>query len=172
MPCGPGLETRNSAGGVGGRVGSGLPSRAVLRDLQHDYVISIASAQHARHNIRGQVGDARVWGPHFDAQLCIPTDPNPRFRAKTLWTQSWQEGIDRSMAPPVLYYDGMSQPCRAVLNLIKLNNLDVELKYVSIAKGSQRSEDFKAINPMCKLPFFVVGLLVGVSGVVVRGRGK
>ena len=34
-----------------------------------------------------------------------------------------------------LYYDGFSQPCRALYLFLKLNNIDFEVKQVNLVKG-------------------------------------
>ena len=57
---------------------------------------------------------------------------------------------------PVLYLDLMSQPCRAIETLCRMNNIDVERKWVSIGKRENQQPEFLAVNPLGKLPFLVV----------------
>jgi len=56
------------------------------------------------------------------------------------------------MASMKYYYDLMSQPCRAVYMLLRINNVPVELKPVAIRKGEHMSEEYKQVNPFAKCP--------------------
>lgn len=67
------------------------------------------------------------------------------------------------MPRPVLYADMLSQPCRAVVVLCQQNGIDIEIKPISIGRGEHRSADFKAVNPLCKLPYLVVRLVSGMG---------
>ncbi|EFJ31777.1 hypothetical protein SELMODRAFT_144252 [Selaginella moellendorffii] len=54
-----------------------------------------------------------------------------------------------------LYVDFMSQPSRAILIFCRINNIDAEIHVVNVAKGQQRTPEFKAINPMGQVPAIV-----------------
>ncbi|KAG0618257.1 hypothetical protein M758_4G049600 [Ceratodon purpureus] len=56
-----------------------------------------------------------------------------------------------------LYVDLMSQPSRAVLLFCRVNKIDVELHLVNIQKGEQKTPEFRAINPLGKVPCIVDG---------------
>jgi len=51
-----------------------------------------------------------------------------------------------------IYADYMSQPARAVIMFCKENGIPHEVKQVSIAKGQHRTEEYKQINPVGKIP--------------------
>ena len=51
-----------------------------------------------------------------------------------------------------LYVDLMSQPSRAVWAFCLIAKVPFELKEVKIAKLEMRSEEYKKINPMAKVP--------------------
>lgn len=51
-----------------------------------------------------------------------------------------------------LYVDLMSQPSRAVWAFCLIAKVPFELKEVQIAKLEMRSEEYKKINPMAKVP--------------------
>ncbi|KAL3162185.1 hypothetical protein ABBQ32_009892 [Trebouxia sp. C0010 RCD-2024] len=51
-----------------------------------------------------------------------------------------------------LYIDMMSQPSRACVIFCRVNNLNVEEKVVNIAKGGTRSDEYRQMNPLGKLP--------------------
>ncbi|KAK7318254.1 hypothetical protein RJT34_02953 [Clitoria ternatea] len=56
-----------------------------------------------------------------------------------------------------VYADRMSQPSRAVLIFCKVNGIDFEEIKVEISKRHQLSPEFRAINPLKKLPAIVDG---------------
>jgi len=51
-----------------------------------------------------------------------------------------------------LFYDGMSQPSRSILLLLKCANVPFEHCVTHIAKGQHMSEEFLAVNPSGKVP--------------------
>ncbi|OWF55347.1 glutathione S-transferase theta-1-like [Mizuhopecten yessoensis] len=51
-----------------------------------------------------------------------------------------------------LYYDFMSQPCRAAFIFLKLNKIPFEHKRVALRNGEHRSADFKKISPISLVP--------------------
>jgi hypothetical protein len=46
----------------------------------------------------------------------------------------------------------MSQPSRAVLWFCLLNDLNYEFKLINILKGEHLTDEYKRINPHCKVP--------------------
>ena len=56
-----------------------------------------------------------------------------------------------------VYVDSMSQPCRAIMQLIRYNKLPVEEKLVQIGKGQHLTQEYRAINPFGKVPVLQVG---------------
>ncbi|EGC30872.1 hypothetical protein DICPUDRAFT_40819 [Dictyostelium purpureum] len=52
----------------------------------------------------------------------------------------------------ILYADLISQPSRAILFFLIKNNINHEVKLVSIAKMQQTTDDYAKINPFKKLP--------------------
>ncbi|KAG9441212.1 hypothetical protein H6P81_017066 [Aristolochia fimbriata] len=56
-----------------------------------------------------------------------------------------------------LYADRMSQPSRAVIIFCKMNGIEFEEITINLAKGQHRSQEFKEINPMGKVPAIVDG---------------
>nr|6KEQ_AA Chain AA, Glutathione S-transferase E14 [Drosophila melanogaster]6KEQ_BA Chain BA, Glutathione S-transferase E14 [Drosophila melanogaster]6KER_AA Chain AA, Glutathione S-transferase E14 [Drosophila melanogaster]6KER_BA Chain BA, Glutathione S-transferase E14 [Drosophila melanogaster] len=65
-----------------------------------------------------------------------------------------------SQPKPILYYDERSPPVRSCLMLIKLLDIDVELRFVNLFKGEQFQKDFLALNPQHSVPTLVHGDLV------------
>jgi len=53
---------------------------------------------------------------------------------------------------PVLYYLPPSPPCRSILLLAKILELDFELKIVNILEGEQMKPDFIEMNPQHCVP--------------------
>ncbi len=51
-----------------------------------------------------------------------------------------------------LYYDPLSSPSRAVLNLLELAKIPYEKKYVSVFKGEAKSPEYLKINPLGLVP--------------------
>lgn len=45
----------------------------------------------------------------------------------------------------VLYYDQRSPPVRSVLMLLKILNIDVNLKFIDLFKGEQLKPEFKEV---------------------------
>ncbi|GJU55873.1 glutathione S-transferase T1-like protein [Tanacetum coccineum] len=56
-----------------------------------------------------------------------------------------------------VYADRMSQPSRAVILFCKINGIDFEEIRVDLKKGQQYTPEYKAINPMSKVPAIVDG---------------
>lgn len=56
-----------------------------------------------------------------------------------------------------LYVDRMSQPSRAILIFCKANGIEFEEVKIDIAKRQHLTPEFKAINPMKKVPAIVDG---------------
>ena len=56
----------------------------------------------------------------------------------------------------VIYVDSMSQPCRAILQLIRYNKLPVEELTVQIGKGQHLTKEYRALNPLGKIPVLQV----------------
>ncbi|XP_064543398.1 glutathione S-transferase E14 isoform X2 [Drosophila montana] len=59
------------------------------------------------------------------------------------------------MTIPILYYDDRSPPVRSCLMLIKMLNINVELRFVDLFKGGQFEKDFLALNPQHSVPTLV-----------------
>ncbi|XP_017868946.1 PREDICTED: glutathione S-transferase E14 [Drosophila arizonae] len=59
------------------------------------------------------------------------------------------------MSAPILYYDDRSPPVRSCLMLIKMLNINVELRFVDLFKGAQFEKDFLALNPQHSVPTLV-----------------
>ncbi|EDW59917.1 glutathione S-transferase E14 isoform X1 [Drosophila virilis] len=59
------------------------------------------------------------------------------------------------MTIPILYYDDRSPPVRSCLMLIKMLNINVELRFVDLFKGAQFEKDFLALNPQHSVPTLV-----------------
>ncbi|XP_010718625.1 glutathione S-transferase theta-1-like [Meleagris gallopavo] len=51
-----------------------------------------------------------------------------------------------------LYLDLLSQPCRAVYLFARCNNIPFEFKRVELMKGQHRTEEFKKVNVLMKVP--------------------
>ena len=56
-----------------------------------------------------------------------------------------------------VYVDSMSQPCRAIMQLIRYNKLPVEEKLIQIGKRQHLTREYRAINPFGKVPVLQVG---------------
>nr|XP_017001142.2 glutathione S-transferase E14 [Drosophila takahashii] len=65
-----------------------------------------------------------------------------------------------SQPKPILYYDDRSPPVRSCLMLIKLLDIDVELRFVDLFKGEQFHKDFLSLNPQHSVPTLEHGDLV------------
>lgn len=52
----------------------------------------------------------------------------------------------RIMSKPILYYDDRSPPVRSCLMLIKMLDIDVEMRYVDLFKGAQFEKQFLAVS--------------------------
>ncbi|KAH8284546.1 hypothetical protein KR018_004104 [Drosophila ironensis] len=65
-----------------------------------------------------------------------------------------------SQPKPILYYDDRSPPVRSCLMLIKLLDIEVDLRFIDLFKGEQFGEDFLALNPQHSVPTLVHGGLV------------
>ncbi|XP_031448202.1 glutathione S-transferase theta-2B [Phasianus colchicus] len=51
-----------------------------------------------------------------------------------------------------LYLDLLSQPCRAVYLFARCNNIPFEFKRVELMKGQHRTEEFRKVNVLMKVP--------------------
>ena len=51
-----------------------------------------------------------------------------------------------------VFYDLMSQPCRALIMFLKLNNIPFESRIVALRKGEHLMPEFTKINPLQKVP--------------------
>jgi len=51
-----------------------------------------------------------------------------------------------------VFYDLMSQPCRAIIIFLKVNNIPFEAKIVALRKGEHKSSEFTQLNPFQKVP--------------------
>nr|QGA31151.1 glutathione transferase theta 1 [Pardosa pseudoannulata] len=51
-----------------------------------------------------------------------------------------------------VYYDLMSQPCRALIMFLKLNNIPFESKVIALRKGEHFMPEFTKLNPLQKVP--------------------
>ncbi|XP_017077230.1 glutathione S-transferase E14 isoform X1 [Drosophila eugracilis] len=67
---------------------------------------------------------------------------------------------EMSHPKPILYYDDRSPPVRSCLMLIKLLDIDVELRFVDLFKGEQFHKDFLSLNPLHSVPTLVHNDLV------------
>ena len=69
-----------------------------------------------------------------------------------------------------LYYDPISQPCRTVLNIFKIANVEFKHHIINIFKGEQHKADFKKLNPLMKVPVLVVGkdVVINDSAAIIR----
>jgi len=50
------------------------------------------------------------------------------------------------MPKPILYYDDRSPPVRSCLMLIKMLNIDVELRFVDLFRGEQFGKEYLAVS--------------------------
>lgn len=57
--------------------------------------------------------------------------------------------------PIQLYLDYMSQPCRAILAFCKIAKIPIEPHEIKVISKEIRSEEYKKINPMMKVPAIV-----------------
>ncbi|XP_052545340.1 glutathione S-transferase theta-2B [Tympanuchus pallidicinctus] len=51
-----------------------------------------------------------------------------------------------------LYLDLLSQPCRAVFLFARCNNIPFEFKRVELMKGQHKTEEFRKVNMLMKVP--------------------
>ena len=54
---------------------------------------------------------------------------------------------------PVLYCDQRSPPVRSVLMLLKMLNIDVELKFINLFKGDQMKSSFKEVRSVSVIQY-------------------
>lgn len=54
---------------------------------------------------------------------------------------------------PVLYCDQRSPPVRSVLMLLKMLNIDMELKFIDLFKGEQMKPSFKEVCSVPVIPY-------------------
>ncbi|XP_034477552.1 glutathione S-transferase E14 [Drosophila innubila] len=59
------------------------------------------------------------------------------------------------MSKPILYYDDRSPPVRSCLMLIKMLNIDVELRFVDLFRGEQFEKEYLALNPQHSVPTLI-----------------
>ncbi|KAM8712932.1 hypothetical protein ACLKA7_013289 [Drosophila subpalustris] len=64
------------------------------------------------------------------------------------------------MPKPILYYDDRSPPVRSCLMLIKMLNIDVELRFVDLFRVEQFDKDYLALNPQHSVPTLVHDQLI------------
>lgn len=69
-----------------------------------------------------------------------------------------------------IYIHHNSQPCRAVLALLNFLNLPYEIIEVKIYQGGARTSEFKAMNPLAKVPTIIDedGTVLGESHAILR----
>ncbi len=60
--------------------------------------------------------------------------------------------IDMKAAKIIVYGDLISQPTRAVLCFLKMNQIPHEFKELRVFKGEHKTEEFKKLNPFQKVP--------------------
>ncbi|NXU01309.1 GSTT1 transferase, partial [Buphagus erythrorhynchus] len=51
-----------------------------------------------------------------------------------------------------LYLDLLSQPCRALYIFARSNNIPFEFKKVQLSKGQHKTEEFRKVNMLMKVP--------------------
>lgn len=70
----------------------------------------------------------------------------------------------------IIYLHHNSQPCRAVLALCNFLKIPYEIKEVKIYQGGARTKNFKAMNPLGKVPTIVDedGTVLGESHTILR----
>ncbi|XP_074700370.1 glutathione S-transferase theta-1-like isoform X2 [Strix aluco] len=51
-----------------------------------------------------------------------------------------------------LYLDLLSQPCRSIYIFARSNNIPFEFKHVELMKGQHRTEEFRKVNILMKVP--------------------
>lgn len=56
-----------------------------------------------------------------------------------------------------VYYDLLSQPCRAIIILLRANKIPFEPKEIKLAKGEHYTQEFEKISPFRKVPVIVDG---------------
>lgn len=60
--------------------------------------------------------------------------------------------VDLKLAKVIVYGDLISQPTRAVLAFLLMNQLPHEFKELRVFKGEHKTEAFKQLNPFQKVP--------------------
>uniref|UniRef100_A0A1A9V271 Uncharacterized protein n=1 Tax=Glossina austeni TaxID=7395 RepID=A0A1A9V271_GLOAU len=65
---------------------------------------------------------------------------------------------------PILYYDDLSPQARSCYMLIKVLEIDVELKHINLINGEHFSEEYSKINPSCTVPALIDGNLTLYDG--------
>uniref|UniRef100_A0A1A9X4U5 GST N-terminal domain-containing protein n=1 Tax=Glossina brevipalpis TaxID=37001 RepID=A0A1A9X4U5_9MUSC len=65
---------------------------------------------------------------------------------------------------PILYYDDLSPQARSCYMLIKVLEIDVELKPINLINGEHFSEEYSKINPSCTVPALIDGNLTLYDG--------
>lgn len=68
--------------------------------------------------------------------------------------------IRSSRMAPTLYYMPPSPPCRSILLLAKMLEIDLDLKLINILEGENLKQDFVEINPQHCIPTLADGDLV------------
>ncbi|KAH9414079.1 hypothetical protein DERP_012558 [Dermatophagoides pteronyssinus] len=59
------------------------------------------------------------------------------------------------MAKPVLYYMPVSSPCRTVIAIARMLDIDMEMKVMNLFEKEHLSPEFVQINPFHRIPTFV-----------------
>ena len=60
--------------------------------------------------------------------------------------------MNSSEAPITVYLDYMSQPSRAVLALLKFNNIPHRVVAIRVQKGEHLTPEYQKVNPLQKVP--------------------
>ncbi|XP_046910395.2 glutathione S-transferase 1 [Dermatophagoides farinae] len=61
----------------------------------------------------------------------------------------------KKMSKPVLYYTAACPPCRTVIAIFRMLNIDLEMKSINLSEKEHLLPEFGQINPFHKVPTFV-----------------
>lgn len=64
-------------------------------------------------------------------------------------------GHQKKMSKPVLYYTAACPPCRTVIAISRMLNIDMEMKSINLSEKEHLLPEFGQINPFHKVPTFV-----------------